>query len=302
MADISPLSDEESARVIAYADEFSNQFLKDPITRYECIYRSHAFQESRSVVLLHSAPQTYALKIDTESPTTGRLQEEYDLLVALHRYFEGNATSQVVNPVYLSSGGAFLVTEYIDRPTAVDLIYNSQDEDQVAQVYRRAGSWLNDLHSRHPPVRYAFRPRWMTDSLKELITAVPRNIASQCRDMVDFMLTEGARLRGTEDLRVFSHGDFHGQNLIVGQGKTYGLDFTEARDKLAVYDIVDFLKADIFRDQNGAGTGSKRYPDKTQGHVLSPVSPPNQYGHTGLLHSRAIAKRLAVSSPDNPHL
>ena len=256
MAGTLPLSDEENARVALYIDEFSNQFLKVPIRRYECIYRSHAFDDTRSVVILHTAAQAFALKIDTQSPDTGRLRNEYDLLVELYRFFEGNETSRVVRPVYLSPGGAFLVTEYINRPTAVDLIYNSKDDDQVAQVYRRAGSWLNDLHSRNPPVRYAFRPRWMTDSLKELMTAVPNKIANQSRTMVNLMLSEGTRLKGTEDLRVFSHGDYHGQNLIVGQGKTIGLDFTEARDKLAVYDIVDFLKADIFR--NGGASGVDR--------------------------------------------
>ncbi|WP_170427360.1 aminoglycoside phosphotransferase family protein [Ruegeria arenilitoris] len=248
MAEILPLSDEEDACVKTYIREFSDQCLQGPMTGYDCIYRSHAFADTRSVVVLHTSSQAFALKIDTTSPSTERLKNEFELLSALHQHFDGNETSRVVRPVYLSQGGEFLVTEYIDRPTAVDLIYNSADDNQVAQVYRRAGSWLNDLHARHPPTRYAFKPRWMTDSLSELIQAVPRDIANQSRAMVDEMLAEGARLKGTEDLRVFSHGDFHGQNLIVGQGKTIGLDFTEARDKLAVYDIVDFLKADIFRE------------------------------------------------------
>ncbi|MCG7520753.1 phosphotransferase [Ruegeria sp. Ofav3-42] len=252
MADRLPLSDEEQARVTSYIDEFSSRFQQDAITHYDCIYRSHAFEDSRAVLILHTASRAFALKTDTESPATGRLKNEFELLVELYDYFEGNDTSRVVRPVYLSPGGAFLVTEYLSRPTAVDLIYNSPDENQVAQVYRRAGSWLNDLHARHPPISYAFRPRWMTDSLRDLIRGVPYDIAEQSRKMVNVMLAEGARLKGTEDLRVFSHGDFHGQNLIVGQGKTIGLDFTEARDKLAVYDIVDFLKSDIFRDGDGA--------------------------------------------------
>ncbi|MBO9447794.1 phosphotransferase [Ruegeria sp. R14_0] len=252
MAEILPLSPEEDTHVKAYIREFCDTCLQAPVTGYDCIYRSHAFADTRSVVVLHTPSQAFALKIDTTSPTTDRLKSEFELLSALHQYFDGNETSRVVRPVYLSPGGSFLVTEYIDRPTAVDLIYNSADDKQVAQVYRRAGSWLHDLHARYPPTRYAFKPRWMTDSLSELIQAVPRDIAHQSRAMVENMLAEGARLKGIEDLRVFSHGDFHGQNLIVGQGKTIGLDFTEARDKLAVYDIVDFLKADIFRQTHAS--------------------------------------------------
>ncbi|WP_207383743.1 aminoglycoside phosphotransferase family protein [Ruegeria denitrificans] len=218
-----------------------------PVENVECVYRSHGFPDTRLVLKVTTKTTSFALKIDRDSPTTGRLRDEFGLLADLHRHFDNNPSSQVIRPIYLSPTEAFFVTEYIDRPTAVDLIYNSQNEDQVAQVFRRAGSWLHDLHSSQPPLSYAFRPKWMTDSIRELIGAVPRDVADQSRKMVNVMFAEAARLKGTEDLRVFSHGDFHGQNLIVGQGKTIGLDFTESREKLAVYDIVDFLKADIFR-------------------------------------------------------
>ncbi|WP_171240229.1 phosphotransferase [Ruegeria sp. HKCCA5491] len=248
MATSLPLSDQEHDRVTAFIVEFSNAVLHAPVTQYDCIYRSHAFAESRAVLVLRSTAGSFALKIDTESPATGRLKDEFELLVDLSRYFERTDSSRVVQPVYLSPGGAFLVTEFIDRPTAVDLIYNSKDDNQVVQVYRRAGSWLSDFHSRLAPVNYGFRPKWMIDSICDLAAMVPDDIAQKSRKMIDAMVTDGERLKGIEDLRVFSHGDFHGQNLIIGQGKTHGLDFTEVCEKLAVYDIVDFLKADIFRD------------------------------------------------------
>lgn len=228
--------------------EFLSYVNTDATGQVECIYRSHAFPNSRLVLKVQTEPATYALKIDTESPDTGRLRDEFDLLTKLNIHFEDNPTTQVIRPVYLSDTNSFFVTEFIDRPTAVDLIYNSTDDDQVAQVFRRAGSWLNDLHSRQLPVSYAFRPKWMTDSISDLLDAVPYEISDQSRRWVNIMFAEAARLKGVEDIRVFSHGDFHGQNLIIGQGKTIGLDFTEAREKLAVYDIVDFLKADIFRE------------------------------------------------------
>lgn len=245
------LSDTEQTIASEYVAEFSRRNPVGPVKKVECVYRSHAFPDSRLVLKITTGIESFALKIDNNSPTTGRLRDEFSLLTDLHQHFENNPSSQVIRPIYLSPSETFFVTEFINRPTAVDLIYNSKNENQVAQIFRRAGSWLNDLHDRHPPASYAFRPKWMTDSIRDLSTTVPYDIAGTSRKMVNVMLAEAARLKGIQDIRVFSHGDFHGQNLIVGQGKTIGLDFTESREKLAVYDIVDFLKADIFRD--GAG-------------------------------------------------
>ncbi|WP_420586048.1 phosphotransferase [Ruegeria sp.] len=227
------------------------EFLPDGRVRgLACTYRSHAFPEARQVLRLETDTGIFALKIDRESPATGRLRNEFNLLTDLHDYFAGNSSSQVIRPIYLSPTQTFFVTEFIDRPTAVDLIHNSKDDDQVAQVFRRAGAWLSDFHSRLPPVTYAFRPKWMTDDICQLLGDVPHHIAKKSQSMVNTMLTESQQLRGIEELRVFAHGDFHGQNLIIGQGKTFGLDFTEVGEKLAIYDMVDFLKADIFRDSS----------------------------------------------------
>ena len=230
-----------------FASEFARHQLNDRITGLECVYRSHGFPGSRLVMKVETPGQDFALKIDTISPESGRLGREFETLNRVFDHFKGHESGRVVRPVFLAPGGAYMVTEYIDRPTAVDLIYNSDDDKQVAQVYRRAGAWLHHLHSLQNPVQYAFRPRWMTNNIRELSTLVPDHITPISRPMVDTFLAEAARLRNRPDLRVFSHGDFHGLNLIMGQGTTIGLDFTEARDKLAVYDIVDFVKADIFR-------------------------------------------------------
>jgi hypothetical protein len=50
------------------------------------------------------------------------------------------------------------------------------------------------------------------------------------------------------DTHATSHGNFHSENMMLGPGMTYGFDFAEARAKIAVYDVVDFLKCDIYRD------------------------------------------------------
>lgn len=239
---------EEFDNASACARELSQDCLGTPVTQIRFHCRSHAFPNTRLVWKVETASRNYALKLDTLSPETGRLGKEFDLLTQLTEHFKNSKNNRVVRPVYMSPSGAFMVTEFVERPTASDIIHNGEDDAQVAQVYRRAGSWLHDLHGVQNAKDYAFRPRWMTDSIREQSAQVPSHISEISQPMVEVFLAEAASLKNRPDLRVFSHGDFHGLNLIMGQGTAIGLDFTEARDKLAVYDIVDFLKADIFRD------------------------------------------------------
>ncbi|MFA3919593.1 phosphotransferase [Ruegeria hyattellae] len=245
------LSQHETQLASTYVDEFARACLGGASPTFDCIYRSSNFPQTRLVMRVSTADESYALKIDSESPLTGRLKAEFGVLQDLHTYFQGNETSQVVRPVYYSPGHAFFVTVFIDRPTAVDLIYDSPDDGKVAQVYRRAGSWLHDLHRFRTPTHIPFWPQWMMESTRELAKTARPDIAQDCRMMMNIMRADAGRLRSQPDLRVFSHGDFHGLNLILGQGTVFGLDFTEVIEKLAVYDIVDFLKADVFRDDTG---------------------------------------------------
>ncbi|WP_170335591.1 aminoglycoside phosphotransferase family protein [Ruegeria arenilitoris] len=242
------LTEDENRRATEFVAEFSRHAGLGPALQFDCVYRSHGFPDTRLVLRVQGPTRDYAMKIDTASPESGRLKAEFDVLTRLERYFDRHETSRVVHPYYLSPGNMFFVTEFIDRPTAVDVIHNSEDDDQVARIYRRAGAWLNDLHSFQPATEYEFRPRWMTLSIRELVNSVPPHIVEESQSMVKTLKTSAQHLKGIPDTRVFSHGDFHGQNLIVGKGEMIGLDFTEVREKLAVYDIVDFLKSDIFRD------------------------------------------------------
>lgn len=245
--DMHSLSPEETRLVNDCVREFSAQRSEYPVTAYECIWRSHGFANERLVLRLKSEICDLALKLDTQSSKTQRLSREFDLLTRLTTHFAKTPEAQVIRPIYLSDRDLFFVTEFVDRPTAVDVIYNSQDDRQVAQVYRRAGAWLQDLHCFQPAAQQPFWPQWMMERIRDSAQTLLPRVRSDYQQMMNIMRADAAHLRGQADLQVFSHGDFHGLNLILGQGAAIGLDFTEARDKLAVYDIVDFLKADVFR-------------------------------------------------------
>ncbi len=242
------LTEDEHRRATEFVAEFARHAGLDGALQFDCVYRSHGFPDTRLVLQAQGPLRDYAIKIDTTSPETGRLQAEFDILTRLARYFDQHETSRVVHPHYLSPGNMFFVSEFIDRPTAVDVIHNSADDEQVARIYRRAGAWLHDLHGFQPATEYEFRPRWMIDTINDLLPSVPPHIRTAGGQMAKILESAALHLKGIPETRVFSHGDFHGQNLIVGKGEMIGLDFTEVREKLAVYDIVDFLKSDIFRD------------------------------------------------------
>ncbi len=244
------LTPDETQRATQFSNECARAFLSEPVTSVEGVKRSHDFPGKRLLLRIRTNSKDYALKIDLDSPETGRLQHEFRVLTDLSAHFAQTPTSQVVQPVYVSPSGLFFVTEFVDRPTALDVIYHENDDNRVAQVYRRAGSWLHDLHSVQAAQTFQFWPQWMMERIRNSSHTINSHARHEYQHMMNIMRSDAVHLRGLEDTRVFSHGDFHGLNLILGQGTAIGLDFTEACDKLAVYDIVDFLKADVFRPGN----------------------------------------------------
>jgi thiamine kinase-like enzyme len=87
----------------------------------------------------------------------------------------------------------------------------------------------------------------MFEMIATLVHDTPKAAASTYSPMINMLRRQGESLTRRHDTCGFTHGDFHGRNLLLGKGATYGIDFTEATEKLLVYDIVDFLKMDIFR-------------------------------------------------------
>nr|WP_157021125.1 phosphotransferase [Zongyanglinia huanghaiensis] len=231
-----------------FIHEFKESLHSSPELGYSCIYRSSTFPKSRQVFGTTTEDgRTFAIKIDTENDN-GRLEKEFGVLKELFPYFQEKEQTQVIKPIYLSPGGQFHVTEFVDHKTAMQVIYSSKVHTQAGQAYRRAGQWLHELHSFKHARRDRFWFDWMFEEIDAILcTAIPQASASEYRPYLEQMHRDAIQLGNCEDTVVFSHGDFHCDNLILGRGVTYGLDFTEVSEKLAVYDIVDFLKADVFR-------------------------------------------------------
>ena len=230
------------------------------------VYRSRDYPRERWIYRLDLDDAQYALKIDVKADVTDRLRYEYATLKKLDAYFKSNAKAEgsVVAPLYISHDGKFFVSEFMDRPTVEHLIHHLESNRQAAQIFRRAGAWLHHLHSFEAQEHAKFWPNWMLEKIEARIADGPQAEEADYSPMVAQMRRDATRLTGLEDLAGFCHGDFHAGNLIIGKGQCHGLDIRKVTAKLLVYDIVDFLKADIFRpctpdglDQSGISVENK---------------------------------------------
>lgn len=216
---------------------------------YACIYKSADFSNERQVFLVEIEDQRFALKLDLTADKTGRLKDEYEILSNLQSHFAPHGRVAIVKPVYFSPSCKFFVTEHVGRKTATEAIRGIVEDNQAAQIYRRAGEWLNVLHSFRRPTYERFWYQWMLEDLNSIISSLDvQALADEYEPLIQKMHEASNKFNSVRDLKVFSNGDFHGANLIIDKGCVYGLDFTEAKEKLAVYDIVDFLKVDVYRD------------------------------------------------------
>jgi thiamine kinase-like enzyme len=237
-------------------NEFKNVLKCDVDFQVECIFKSNAFPNERQVFKLTSNNQEFALKIDTQSEKTGRLKAEFDTLKRLHSYFQAFPKFDVVRPIYLANNGSFFVTEYINAPSAIATVSSSNDQKKIAQVFRRSGIWLNHLHQIETHEDTKFWPGWM---LKEIDNPVYHQLTKASQSVYEpaiMSLKNSAHiLRGKSARKVFSHGDLHGNNILIGKGTTCGLDCTESKPKLAVYDIVDIITMDVLINADPSDIG-----------------------------------------------
>ncbi len=217
-------------------------------TQFVCIYRSANFARERQVFKVGVGDATFAMKVDLEGAKSNRLVDEFALLQKLHRHFTAYEKQKTPEPVYLSKNGDFFVVEYIDSHTASDAIKTTKNPRSVGQAYRRAGGWLHALHEFRPLTQRKIYPNWMFKTLDASLETGPQAPRDTLERWVEAFRKDVAPIEERHDTRAYCHGDFHAGNLILSQGVTYGFDLTEAHEKPALYDIVDFLKVDIFRE------------------------------------------------------
>lgn len=250
------LADACAAEFLA-APEGRALFPEPPATRpaFLRIDNSSGGALPRFVLKMDIGGRLFVLKLNREAAEDGRLAREFDGLLRLEAALADRPDLGVVHPIYLSPGGGFMVTDFNDEDTAWTRLTSGADP---APVYTLAGRWLAALHGQAPADEAPFWPKWIFTKLDAVqASGVPQARPQVFRPMLRALRRQAEGLRGRVSRRCLCHGDYHPGNLLVGMAGARGLDLSEERRKLAVYDMVDFLKADVQCDgpdsQVGAG-------------------------------------------------
>lgn len=244
--------DPNSDAINAMVREFAAHMGFDGTPEVSLIFISHLLPDERQVFQIGLGDDRYAMKVDFTSDVSARLAREYEDLQRMSAHFKKYDKLGTATPIYLSESGTFFVMNYLGFRTAGQRLKESQQLQTTRQVYRRAGLWLTAMHEYKEQKRSPFYGEWMPEEVAARMNdgkmQAPFAEVGRMRDMLEEQVAE---VQLTKDTRVWSHGDFHSENMMLGPGMTYAFDLTEARMKLAIYDIVDFLKVDIYRQMPG---------------------------------------------------
>lgn len=252
MAKTPIFSDPRADVIIEMVGEFADHMGFDGTPDIARIFRSPVLPDERQVLRVLLGDNVYALKIDFTSDVSARLAREFDDLKRMTTHFSKYEKLGTVTPVYLSKSGTFFAMNYLGFPTAGQRLSESQSLQTTRQVYRRVGLWLSAMHDYKDQKIGKFNGAWMTREIDALVEAgdmrAPVKDVLRMRDLLHQQNKEVFDVKG---IRAWGHGDYHSENIMLAPGMTYAFDLTEARMKMAVYDVVDFLKVDVFRQMPG---------------------------------------------------
>lgn len=248
--------DFDAELVARYVEEFRNSAGYDTEFDVVCLQKSPVRPDERHVFQLTSSTHKFALKLDKTAHLTGKLGAEYQKLTAAHSGLATCSKFKATAPVYLSRTGNFIVTEFIDAPTALRHFKRSATLLQSAQIFAKCGAWLNAFHASGPAQKTQFWPGWILALLNDQTmvrkTMVPQSLYIP---IIASLTADAEGLKGAWETAVPSHGDLHGNNLIIDGETTYGLDFSEAKHAIASYDVARILLMDLEQDATDAEIG-----------------------------------------------
>ena len=238
--------------ISAMLREFSDAMGFDGVPNAARIFTSPVLPLERQVLRVVLGDDIYAMKIDFTSDVTARLAKEFEGLKQLSAHFQDYDKLGTATPVYLSKAGTFFVMNFLDFRTAGQRLQESQQLQTTRQVYRRAGLWLTAMHEFKDQKQGKFDGKWMVHEVNARIDDGQMEAPlADVERMRDALREDVVDVHHTKDIRAWSHGDFHSENMMLAPGMTYAFDLTEARMKMALYDTVDFLKVDIYRQMPG---------------------------------------------------
>lgn len=213
---------------------------------YDLIHLSNSSvdPEARSVFRLHHADGDLALKLDLDGAETHRATREYKTLMHLLPAFARSRNATLITPVWCDPDEIGLISTFASGPTALQSAQDDPSSDNLAVLGMKGALFLNVLHAADPVEDIGYGPDWVTQRLTTLGAKTgaraPQIGAAACAELIRTFRRISTAQRGASCQKCLAHGDFHGGNLILSE-KTTGLDLTEIRRKLGLYDAVDYL-------------------------------------------------------------
>lgn len=211
-----------------------------------CIHKANDTGREQMVFsLLHESGKALILKKDFK-PGNRWIEREFRLFERLRPHFAGADDCEIVEPVYLGTDKSFHITGFAKGRTGSDVLRNPQSQAQANQVFRRCGKWLNHLHQYGSAEPENIWMNWIFDEFGKLtaadgVYAQPEHYAT----FLEQLRSQSHQFQASPCSRIFSHGDFHSGNLILGRGTVWGLDLAYGKEKPSIYDVVDFLVSDL---------------------------------------------------------
>lgn len=234
-------------------EEFAQSLSEPQKFELDDIIQARNFRDERCIFLLSSEVRKIAIKFDKTSPTKGHLKREFERLLELDSYFQNLQNFDVIKPLYLSDSGLFFVTEQVQAPTAIQAVREPSVMLPRTDVYRRAGEWLHHMHSSGPQEVAKFWPGWLMKRINDPQTLANTLVKPEVYEpLMDHITACAHKARGNKILKCVSHGDFHGNNLLMSEAVTYGLDLTAMGVNFAVHDITKLFMMDVVLDADAA--------------------------------------------------
>jgi Ser/Thr protein kinase RdoA (MazF antagonist) len=208
------------------------------------------------VYRLTSPDRDLVMKYDPTGDGSDQIAREFNALSALKPVFARFPGHDVVTPVHLDADRQFLIMNYAEGATALDAVTLAGSEESLHDVGAAGGGWLSVLHGSAAPKPARYSPDWVVRRLDDLMgrrgSQAPALGPARCADLVEALRPRLDIVRNAYCLRVPSHGDFNGRNLIFAADTALGLDVGRLRAKLAVYDVADFITELDLRAPDGA--------------------------------------------------
>ena len=292
------LLDYDEGQATEMISEFIMKMLPGKTYGKTCINQSGNKENARCVFLLRVRGNgDFALKFDPESGRSGRLEREANWLKTLGGHFAGYENLSVPELFYLSEDRSFIVTRFADGESANNLLLQKKDP---SDTYKFAARWLSALHKYSDGTQQKFMSDWIFDAIDNLtITQTPAARRRTYLPWISRLYDEAEELNGRPQLKCISHGRFYPRNLLVSRSSATGMDLSTIEEKLGLYDVVDFMSNDPYRqisDADISKSGVSKQAVETFFEHYSPTFDPQVFAF--MMRARLLIDFLKITPQD----